>query len=273
MKGKLLKTTLAFLAVVLAMSVAIAQAPQGQGGQGGRGGGAQGGRGGGGQRGQGAAAAAPTPHPDPLPTDMFTSKNFYKDKAVWLDKRYTRCNSPRQLTDMWTRGGRVGNDPPRSAEWGDCNNDYPVENIKSKLPYKTAKEHYEALVAEAKAAGGPTKYTRATVPDWDGRYNRAGQNQWVYGRINQVPTILSLLTPEYQERMVQMNYHEAVDNAPQWNAAYCYPEGFMRWWSEFSLNNIEIMTTQYQVQMLSGVADNFLRRVLIGQKHVQLVPQ
>ena len=86
-------------------------------------------------------------------------------------------------------------------------------------------------------------------------------------------TILSLLTPEYQERMVQMNYHEAVDNAPQWNAAYCLPEGFLRWWSEFSINQIEIMTTPYQIQMLTGVADNFLRRVLIGQKHVQQVPQ
>jgi len=275
MKGKLLKATLAFLAVVLAMSVAIAQAPQGQLGQGQRGGGgAQGARGGGGQRGQGQApATAPAPHPDPLPTDMFTSKNFYKDKAVWLDKRYTRCNSPRQLTDMWTRGGRIGNDPPRSAEWGDCNNDYPVENIKSRLPYKTAKEHYAALMAEAKAAGGPTVYTKATVPDWDGWYNRGNLPQWQYGRINQTSTILSLLTPEYQERMVQMNYHEAVDNAPQWNAAYCYPEGFMRWWSEFSINQVEIMTTPAQVQMLTGVADNFLRRVLIGRSHVQKVPQ
>ena len=29
--------------------------------------------------------------------------------------------------------------------------------------------------------------------------------------------MLSLLTPEYQKRMVQMNYHEAVNNSPQWN--------------------------------------------------------
>ena len=69
---------------------------------------AQGQRGGGqrgappaGQRGQG-------PAPQPLPTDLFTSKNFYKDKALWSDPRYFRCNSPRQLTDMWTRGGRIG---------------------------------------------------------------------------------------------------------------------------------------------------------------------
>jgi hypothetical protein len=51
------------------------------------------------------------------------------------------------------------------------------------------------------------------------------------------------------------------------------PEGFMRWWAEFSINQIEIMSTPQQIQMLSGVADNFLRRVLIGQKHVQQVPQ
>src|SRR5438552_12072595 len=86
--------------------------------------------------------------------------------------------------------------------------------------------------------------------------------------------MLSMLTPEYRRRMVQQNYHEVVNNAPQWMASFCYPEGFMRWWAEASLGgDIEVMMTPDQVQFLGGIADNFLRRVLIGRQHVQQVPQ
>jgi hypothetical protein len=35
----------------------------------------------------------------------------------------------------------------------------------------------------------------------------------------QVPTILSLLTDEYQTRMVQEAYHHGNTNAPQWPSA------------------------------------------------------
>ena len=86
--------------------------------------------------------------------------------------------------------------------------------------------------------------------------------------------MISLLTPEYQKRMVQSNYHEAVSNSPQWMASFCYPEGLMRWWAQFSHGGpIEVMTTPHQVQFLTGIADNLLRRVLVGRKHVQKVPQ
>src|SRR5438552_7011328 len=68
---------------------------------------------------------------------------------------------------MWP-DGTVG-------KWGNCNTDIPVAQIVSPLKYKTAAEHYAALMAEAKAAGGPTKHTRQTLPDWDGWYNNAAR--------------------------------------------------------------------------------------------------
>jgi hypothetical protein len=264
-----------FIALVWMADIPASAQQQGAPPPGGRPGAGGFGRGGG--RGNTPTFPGPPAGMQALPTDLFLSKNFYKDEKLWSDQRYFRCNTPRQLTDIWT-SHRIGDKPPSSASWGDCSMDYPREKIVSPYPYKTAKEHYEALLAAAKAKGGPTGYTKATTPDWDGYYARDQQAdhgaEWIWGTVNQVPTILSLLTPEYQKRMVQMNYHEAVDNAPQWEASFCYPEGFLRWWAQASQGgNFQLTVTPWQVQFLSGIAANFLRQVLVGKQHVQKVPQ
>jgi hypothetical protein len=176
--------------------------------------------------------------------------------------------------EVWA-DNRMGSNPPATAGWGDCSRDIPVSEIKSPYPYKTAKEHYEALLAAATKKGGPTVHTRQTLPDWDGFYTRNGnaRTQWLWGNA-QPSTMLSLLTPEYQQRMVQAAFHESVTNAPQWSASFCLPEGYLRFYTQYAVQQpLEIMMNPNQVQLLGGIADNFLFKVLIGRKHVQQVPQ
>jgi hypothetical protein len=261
--------------VGFAATTSAAQAPQ-AGRDGLQSGAAQfGGRGAGGE--ESPSFPGPPPGVQPLPVDIFTSNNFYKDQALWSDPRYFRCNTPRQILYIWA-SGRIGKNGPATAAWGDCKFNLPRADIVSPYPYKTAKEHYEALLAKARAHGGPTIYTKATTPDWDGYYARDMRDtshNWIWGAVIQGSMVVSLLTPEYARRWMQMEYHEAHDNAPQWNATFCYPEGFMRWWARASqADRFQLTVTPWQVQFISGIADNFLRQVMIGkQQHVQKVPQ
>jgi hypothetical protein len=251
---------------------------------------------GGGVEGEGEQAASPGSVPQgvtPLAVDLFTTRDFYRDMPLWSDPRYFRCNSPSTLQAMWgatASGSRelIGSDPPRSASWGHCGTDYPREAIVSPYRFKTAREHYEALLAETRSRGGPTVYTREHPPPaWNGRYSRAislqfmaarqGKSytapaylaeppQWFFTSINQTSTILSLLTPEYRKRTVQMHYHQSVDNAPLWPAQFCWPDGFLRLFSRQAHLSMDFVTTPERMQLMASSADNFIRHFNVGRQ-------
>ena len=135
---------------------------------------------------------------------------------------------------------------------------------------KTARAHYEGLLNEARKGNGPVSHTYASVPgEWSGRYAWAFQEMafgsWFGMQANQVPTILSALTDEYQTRAVQQIYHYAVNDAPQRPASYCWPEGFMRRYHFTSTRERQILVTPQLVPILASSADNFITNVHIDR--------
>ena len=160
----------------------------------------------------------------------------------------------------------IGDDPPRSAAWGFCDRDYPRSEIVSPYSFATAKEHYAALLKEARDRGGPSIYTQATLPDWSGRYQRqrAKTATWFHGAILQVPTYLSLLTPEYQKRFVQQMYHYSGSNAAQWPGSYCWPEGFMRRFAQYGGGRVNLVMTPDLVLDIRNAAKTLITQIHIG---------
>jgi hypothetical protein len=215
-----------------------------------------------------ARNGATPPGIEPLKIDIFTSKDYYKDKDLYLDKRYYRCNSPFALEAQWGAYGSeiIGPNGPATAAWGHCDRDIPREALVSPYPFKTAQEHYQALMAETKAKGGPTQHTYATVPgEWTGRYANATES-WIHHTKLQTATMMSLLTPEYRTRQMQENYHQANTNVAHWPSQYCWPEGFMRRWHQASVREHQIIVSPQLVQILAGVARNFVTNIYVGRQ-------
>ena len=215
----------------------------------------------------------------PLEHDIFNTPDFYQDEALWMDPRYWRCNAGLPLeaqAGAYPGPVMIGDDPERTAAWGFCDRDYPREQIVSPYGFTSAQEHYEALLAESKQRGTWVDHGPETLP-WDinGHYmwsegGPGGLRGTWYSMVSvQIPTVLSLLTPTYQQRLVQEAYHQAHGQS-QWPSQYCWPEGFMRRY-HFAATLMQahtVMVNPDVVQIMAGVARNFVTNIHLGREFI-----
>jgi hypothetical protein len=97
--------------------------------------------------------------------------------------------------------------------------------IRSPYPYQSAEEHYGAWLA---AAGGGTKKTRSTLPDWSGDWQ--GTADGVLHDGAKVSDVMAAVSDAYKPRFEQLLRGE-MSGRHWWPAEFCLPDGFGRLYS------------------------------------------
>jgi hypothetical protein len=130
-------------------------------------------------------------------------------------------------------------------------------------PFETSREHYDAL---QEAAGGGTRHTRESIPDWSGYW----EIDWSIGEIqpffnlSTVEGMMARLTPEHQEIFASdlraWDNEQAVDPL-----SWCLPPHFPRWYMEYGFRD---KTTHPDKTLLISEMMNEIRRVYTdGRDH------
>ena len=143
--------------------------------------------------------------------DIFTTRDYRQDRALWSSPAYYRGNTIRAMADMAEQTQTYGQQGPGTDE-------IPVV---TPYAFKTSEEHFQAWL---RAANGGTKHTLATLPNWDGQWR--GNEGWLSGERTQASTLAAALTPQYREYFVQQEKAEA-EGRNFWPAAFCLPRGFI----------------------------------------------
>ena len=184
-------------------------------------------------------------------TTIFTTKDFHKDKALWASPAYYRNNTPAELTGMalnimpYQDSGQIG----AARLYGSQGTGKEgATKLASPYPFKTAMEHYQAWLKEAK---GGTKFTKANAPDWSGLWRARGDDEGGKGPASDT---VKFLKPKYQEFYVQQL--KAASEARTWTAqSMCLPRGFFGF-----LETQEFVVTPTKTWMLSSTfTENTIR--------------
>jgi hypothetical protein len=158
-------------------------------------------------------------------TTIFTTEDFRKDRDRWTDPAYYRNNTVGQLRGMAINVDPTGRDASgqeaSARVYGSAGTGRAgALDLTTPYAFTSAWDHYQAWLKEAR---GGTKHTKATIPDWSGRWigGPAGLN----GGPNPASAVAALLTPQYREYFVQEI--KAYTEGRIWSAnSFCLPGGF-----------------------------------------------